>query len=368
MSESRASLELGLIGNCTFNALVDRAADIVWCCMPRPDGDPVLHALLGQAAENGVTGRFAIEVEGLAETRQRYIANTAILETELVDRAGNVARVTDFAPRFTDRGRTFRPLLLVRRIVPISGRPTFRLRLDPGFDYGARRPEVTRGSHHVRYVHAGQAVRLTTDMPIAYVIGETPHLLDRPINMLFGVDETIDRNVGDLAREFEERTEDYWRRFPSGASRHSQAIAAAVPCASATRRTSIISTMCTVTPSSPRRRHSSITGCCGRRASMTSAAWSGSASAPSNSTISRTRASGNSAPARRRTRRRRSCAGRRAIAWPRSLATSGSPRPRIIGADTRNAFVRSFSNAHGAKHAAPSSRASAVPTWMPACC
>ena len=125
----RASLELGLIGNCTFNALVDRAANIVWCCMPRPDGDPVLHALLGQAAENGVTGRFGLELEDLAETRQRYIANTAILETELIDRAGNVARVTDFAPRFTDRGRTFRPLLLVRRIVPISGRPTFRLRL-----------------------------------------------------------------------------------------------------------------------------------------------------------------------------------------------------------------------------------------------
>jgi len=209
----RASLELGLIGNCTFNALVDRAANIVWCCMPRPDGDPVLHALLGQAAENGVTGRFGIELADLVETRQRYIANTAILETELIDRAGNVARVTDFAPRFTDRGRTFRPLLLVRRVVPISGRPTFRLRLDPGFDYGARRPEITRGSHHVRYFHAGQAVRLTTDMPVAYAIGETPHLLDRPINMLFGVDETVDRNIGDLAHEFEERTEDYWRRF-----------------------------------------------------------------------------------------------------------------------------------------------------------
>jgi GH15 family glucan-1,4-alpha-glucosidase len=211
--EPPPSLELGLVGNCTINALIDTAATVVWCCMPRPDGDPVLHALLGKAASNGVTGRFAIEIEDLAETRQRYVPNTAMLETELIDRQGNVAKVVDFAPRFTDRGRAFRPQLLVRRVRPVQGNPTIRIRLDPGFEYGARRPDVTRGGHHVRYFHAGQAVRLTTDMPIAYVIGETPHLLDRPINLLFGVDETVDRNIGDLAYEFEQRTTDYWRRW-----------------------------------------------------------------------------------------------------------------------------------------------------------
>ena len=122
-------------------------------------------------------------------------------------------RITDFAPRFTDRGRTFRPVLLVRRITPVHGRPTIRMRLQPAFEYGARRPDITRGSHHIRYFHAGQALRLTTDMPIAYAIDETWHLLDRPVNLLFGVDETVDRNVGDVAREFEERTDDYWRRW-----------------------------------------------------------------------------------------------------------------------------------------------------------
>jgi GH15 family glucan-1,4-alpha-glucosidase len=208
-----ANLELGIIGNCTFNALIDRAGSVVWCCMPRPDGDPVLHGLLGSAGPNRAPGRFTIEIADLAETRQRYVPNTAILETELVDRSGNVARITDFAPRFTDRGRTFRPLLLVRRITPVRGHPTIRVRLSPMFEYGARTPDVTRGSHHLRYYHAGQAVRLTTDMPIAYAVDETPHLLDQPINLLFGVDETVDRNVGDIAREFEERTDDYWRRW-----------------------------------------------------------------------------------------------------------------------------------------------------------
>jgi GH15 family glucan-1,4-alpha-glucosidase len=206
------TLDLGLVGNCTFNALVDGHGSIVWCCIPRPDGDPVFHALLGQGAD-GASGRFAIELDDLAETRQRYVPNTAILETTLVDRAGNAAQIVDFAPRFSDRGRTFQPLLLIRRVRPLSGRPTIRVVLAPSYNYGARRPDVTRGSHHVRYFHAGQAVRLTTDMPVTYVLDATKHVLDRPINLVFGVDETIERNINDLAREFEERTEDYWRRW-----------------------------------------------------------------------------------------------------------------------------------------------------------
>ncbi len=41
-----ASLQLGLIGNCGFSGLVDKRGRIVWCCMPRFDGDPVFNALL----------------------------------------------------------------------------------------------------------------------------------------------------------------------------------------------------------------------------------------------------------------------------------------------------------------------------------
>lgn len=206
------SLDLALIGNCAFNALVDPRGAIVWCCMPRPDGDPVLHALLGRAT-SGASGRFAVDVEGLAQSRQYYVENTAVLATELIDRDGNSLRITDFAPRFFERGRSFRPLLLVRRIEPLRGHPVIRVDLEPSFEYGARRPEITRGSHHVRFVHPGQSLRLSTDMPVTYAIGGTAHRLDAPINLLFGLDETIDDDIGEIAREFEERTVDYWRRW-----------------------------------------------------------------------------------------------------------------------------------------------------------
>jgi len=39
-----ANLELGLVGNCTFNALIDSEGTVVWCCMPRPCATPGFRA------------------------------------------------------------------------------------------------------------------------------------------------------------------------------------------------------------------------------------------------------------------------------------------------------------------------------------
>jgi hypothetical protein len=41
------SLDLALIGNCQVGALIDSAAEIVWYCLPRFDGDPVFSSLAG---------------------------------------------------------------------------------------------------------------------------------------------------------------------------------------------------------------------------------------------------------------------------------------------------------------------------------
>ena len=207
-----SSLNLGVIGNCAFGALVDEAARIVWCCLPRFDADPVFCSLIDDDA-NARAGFFAIELLGAAGAVQRYRANTAILETRMVDGAGNRIVVTDFAPRFQTRGRTFRPTTLVRRIRPTRGSPRIRIRLRPRFDYGARAPEVTHGSNHIRYAHPGQVLRLSTNAPITYVLDETPFLLEEPVSLILGPDETLLGGVEETAREFEEKTATYWRRW-----------------------------------------------------------------------------------------------------------------------------------------------------------
>ena len=207
-----SSLNLGVIGNCTFGALVDDAARIVWCCLPRFDADPVFCSLIDDDV-NARAGFFAIELIDAVGTVQRYRANTAILETQMVDSAGNRIVVTDFAPRFQTRGRTFRPTTLVRRIRPVRGSPRIRIRVRPRFNYGARAPDMTHGSNHVRYAHTSQALRLSTNAPITYVLDETPFLLEEPVSLLLGPDETLAGGVEETAREFEEKTATYWRRW-----------------------------------------------------------------------------------------------------------------------------------------------------------
>ena len=38
--------ELGVIGNCQFSALVHDSGEIVWCCLPRFDSEPLFSTLL----------------------------------------------------------------------------------------------------------------------------------------------------------------------------------------------------------------------------------------------------------------------------------------------------------------------------------
>ncbi|MAM95065.1 glycoside hydrolase family 15 protein [Parvibaculum sp.] len=211
-----SSLDLGIVGNGTYGALIDKWARIVWCCLPRLDGDPVFYSLLnGKNAEDedDARGYWGVELENAATSRQYYRHNSAVLVTEVTDKDGNTIEITDFAPRFMQRERIFQPMTLVRRVRPLEGTPRIRIRVRPGFNYGAEKPIITRGSNHVRYLHSGLALRLTTNAPITYLLDETVFNLTGPVSFILGPDETLSDGIEDTARRFEERTDDYWRRW-----------------------------------------------------------------------------------------------------------------------------------------------------------
>lgn len=205
-----SSLDLGVVGNCAIASLIDRDGRHVWHGLGRLDGDPVFNALLGGNDPQG--GYMDVVVAGTKDTRQRYLHNSAILETT-IDGAGGSIRIVDFAPRFRRFGRMFRPPMLVRRIEPVAGRPRVALRLRPTFDYGARRAQVTSGSNHVRYFGDTSVLRLTTDASISYVLHETEFSLDRPVTLLVGADESITDNPDVIARTFLAETEAYWQTW-----------------------------------------------------------------------------------------------------------------------------------------------------------
>jgi GH15 family glucan-1,4-alpha-glucosidase len=207
----KPSLDVGMIGNCSFAALIDARARMVWCCLPRFDGDPIFNSLInGDAADNeDGQGVMAVDLEGLTASEQAYVPRTAILKTTLHS-ADGVVEITDFAPRYADRGRAFRPRTLVRRIAVLSGSPRIRLRVRPTYDYGATIPKRTRGSNHIRFVGDEMTLRLTTDAAVDDVLGERWFNLVDPVNMILGPDESLSDSTAIIAREFEERTLDYW--------------------------------------------------------------------------------------------------------------------------------------------------------------
>jgi GH15 family glucan-1,4-alpha-glucosidase len=203
------NLQLGVVGNCAVAALVDQTGSIVWFCYPRLDGDPVLCALLD--ARPHPEGTFAIELAGQVASEQTYRRNTPILETVLTDHENNALRIIDFAPRFKRFGRFFRPGTLVRRLEPVRGAPRIRIRLRPRFDYGRSPTARTLGSNHIRYVGPDFTLRLTTDASVQYVAEEMVFVLDRPVSLIFGPDESLDRAPGEASSRFLEETEAYWQ-------------------------------------------------------------------------------------------------------------------------------------------------------------
>lgn len=204
------NLDLALIGNSTVGALLDARATITWACFPRFDGDPMFCSLLRDADDYGF---FAIDVADCERTEQHYLENTAILITRFYDRHGGTVQVTDFAPRFGQYGRMFRPTMLVRCIQRLTGSPRLTLRLRPATNNGASRPEVTWGSNHIRYVAPSMTLRLTTDASLTAILQETAFFLEDTVTLLLGADESVHEAAGEVGRRFLVETTQYWHEW-----------------------------------------------------------------------------------------------------------------------------------------------------------
>jgi GH15 family glucan-1,4-alpha-glucosidase len=140
-------LNLAVIGNCQIAALIDATGSIIWACLPRLDGDPVFSALLN---DDAAEGRFSIAMQGATHIRQRYLRNTAVLET-IHEGPDATVRVTDFCPRFTSHERIYRPAMIIRIVESLMGKPVICVRLRPTANYGEALPRVTFSSHSVRF-------------------------------------------------------------------------------------------------------------------------------------------------------------------------------------------------------------------------
>jgi GH15 family glucan-1,4-alpha-glucosidase len=203
-------LDLAVIGNGHTAALLEPTSRLVWWCFPRLDGDPVFSRLLAGNEEKGFCD---IVLDDMADYASDYERNTAVVSTTLTNGQNASVRITDFAPRFQNYGRIFRPPQLIRIIEPVAGLPRISIRVRPTTDYGRPIEDRSLGSNHITFRGKDLAVRLTTDGPLSYIDHEAPFVLTKPIHMVLGPDEPWPEDVAKTCREFADRTRDYWTEW-----------------------------------------------------------------------------------------------------------------------------------------------------------
>ncbi|MEM9919562.1 MAG: glycoside hydrolase family 15 protein [Bacteroidota bacterium] len=204
----------GIIGNCSYLALVDDQANIGWMCWPRFDSSFIFGTLLDE--DSG--GQFSVQPEwDEYESTQSYIHNTNVIETHFECEEGSF-KVIDFAPRFWQNERFYKPLMLVRKVIPTQGTPRIRVRCQPVGDYGETIPTLSFGSNHIRYSDLQSNVRLTTNVPLSYVEKEQAFVLNEPKYLILTWGVPLESSLESTAEIFLDKTIKYWQKWVKNTS------------------------------------------------------------------------------------------------------------------------------------------------------
>lgn len=198
--------QTGIIGNCAFIAHVNKNTDISWLCWPRFDSPFVFGSLLDQ--KKG--GEFSILPQGEFTSNQYYIENTNVLRTEITAEDGKY-RITDFAPRFRQYDRYFKPLMLIRKIEPLEGNPRITIKCELVCDYGKGKMKSSRGSNHIDYLGCDENIRLSTNVSLTYIMDEKAFVLNEAKYLILTYGQNLEAPVVITAENFLRETVAYWR-------------------------------------------------------------------------------------------------------------------------------------------------------------
>ncbi|RME31434.1 glycoside hydrolase family 15 protein, partial [Candidatus Woesearchaeota archaeon] len=198
-------LDYGIIGNCKTCALVKSDASIDWFCFPTFSSPSVFARLLD--TERG--GTLRITPVGNYACKQRYLPNTAILETTFTRRT-DAFRIIDFFPRYRHH-RLVRQNKLFRIIIPLKGTPRFRLTYDPRPGYAKRkaRSQWRDGVYHT--VAGEHEITLKTNLSQAAIAGEECVLRSTKFLVCGAADDT--HYSVRRCMQLLDATQRYWERW-----------------------------------------------------------------------------------------------------------------------------------------------------------
>ncbi|MRX47703.1 glycoside hydrolase family 15 protein [Pedobacter puniceum] len=200
--------QTGIIGNCSYLAHVHKNTNITWLCWPRFDSSFVFGSML----DTKKGGEFSIAPSSAYTSKQYYLENTNILCTEITTESGRY-KVTDFAPRFQQFERYFKPLMLIRKVQLLEGNPHIKIKCQPVYDYGKSELTVIRGSNHIEYMGCGEKIRLSTNAPLSYILEDQYFILKDTLYLFLTFGEPLEGPIQTTADRFLNQTISYWRTW-----------------------------------------------------------------------------------------------------------------------------------------------------------
>lgn len=205
---AKHTYQSGIIGNCSYIAHVNKNTNITWLCWPKFDSGFIFGSLLDE--DKG--GEFSILPKHEFTSEQWYIENTNVLVTEVTCEQGKY-RITDFAPRFILFERYYKPLMLIRKIEPISGYPQVKVTCRPTGDYGEIQLTPAPGSNHLEFMGLERSVRLTTNVSLNYVMDEQYFTLNEAKYCILTYEKPLEAPLAHTGEDFLSRTVAYWRSW-----------------------------------------------------------------------------------------------------------------------------------------------------------
>ncbi len=211
---SKHTYEYGVIGNCAFLAHIGKDTNVAWLCWPRFDSSFVFGGILDK--EKG--GEFSIKPESDSfSTHQYYQENTNVLCTEITTDEGKY-RVTDFAPRFFQYDRYFKPLMLIRKIEPLSGTPLVKVTCNPTGEYGNINLSCNQASNHIKFLGLQNEIRLTTDISLTHILENNYFVLNDTKYIVLTYGAPLEAPVRSTSEAFLQNTTNYWRDWVKSTS------------------------------------------------------------------------------------------------------------------------------------------------------
>lgn len=201
-------MDLGIVGNCQYSALIGPDGNVQWLCWPRFDSSFVFGSLLD--SEKG--GFFKICSEDGKAGEQSYLGNTNILRT-VFDDGKNAFEVIDFAPRFLQYNRYYKPKTLMRIVRPLKGHPRCLVTVDAKLNYGESSSLQVQGSNHIAFSGYEYPMRLTSNAPLTYISSKRAFVVDRPFYFALTYGQPIEEDLEEVSLRFLDKTKQYWETW-----------------------------------------------------------------------------------------------------------------------------------------------------------